>query len=364
MGALWLAESSLGKAAALRVERRSARLGIFIRTADLDRELAELIRVFEVGFRMEGSLDRFRWLYQENPDGPATAWVVVDDETGQIVGSTAVFPRRIRIAGDERPTLAWNCGDFAILQKYRTMGAAVKLRRAARDAVDAGQIAFLYAHPNDRMLAVHLRAGHSVMGRMVRHARPLRLTTGIDLADRLSVPLLRMWSKSPWRRRSLDVEVVPADLLPDDIDAVDEAMAGRIGTAVVRDRRYLEWRFGRNPIYRSQVLVARARGRPVGFLVFAMKDNVCLVKDWLATTAVARDELFRALTDELQKHAAVSVSIVALETHPDLPALRRLGFVRRAETSSVVTYAAASNPARDALIDPGRWYMTVGDRDI
>ena len=337
-------------------------MGILVTEVDFEGELEAILQLFETGFQMQSSPERFRWLYGENPDGRAITWLVSDEQSGAKVGCTAVFPRRVRIAGEKKPIIAWNCGDFAILKKYRTLGAAVKLRRAARDAVDAGKVGFLYAHPNDRMLAVHLRAGHGVIGRMVRYARPLRLTNRGAIVRQLSGAALRLW-RWPHRPRRLSLDLVASDRLPADIDCVDETTAGR-NTALVRDRAYLDWRFGRNPLERSEVLIAREGGRPAGFLVFAMKQNVGIVKDWLAVTDAARDELFSALVGELWRRGASSVSVIALETHPDLLPLSRMGFLRRPESSAVITYVAAAHPARDRLTNPARWYMTVGDRDV
>ena len=46
------------------------------------------------------------------------------------------------------------------MPRYRAGGAAIALRRAARTAVDQGVRPFLYAHPNERMLQIHIRVGH------------------------------------------------------------------------------------------------------------------------------------------------------------------------------------------------------------
>src|SRR5687768_15684034 len=216
-------------------------MGILIREADLDRELELLASTVNTSFGSKVSLARFRWLYLDNPDGRALAWLAIDDRTGDVAGCTAVSPRRVRLAHMRRQVKAWNCGDFSITARYRTMGAAVKLRRAARDGIDLGQSPFLYAHPNDRMLPVHLRVGHSPLGRMVRHARPLRLSTRSKVANSLSMAALRLCGADIVVRQRHEIEGVSSQALPDDIDAVYDRAADRIGTAVVRDRRYLEW---------------------------------------------------------------------------------------------------------------------------
>jgi len=338
-------------------------MGIVIREVDFARDLDALMEVFDECFNMRSTRERFEWLYVNNPDGRATAWFVINDETGEVAGCTAVFPRRVRVAGMREPVAAWNCGDFAIRRRYRTMGAAVKLRRAAKDGIDAGQSAFLYAHPNDRMLAVHMRAGHRVLGRMVRYARPLRLRTGSGALDRTSSYAFRWWKARPFRRAA-EVDRVMDGRLPRDLDVLDDMAAGRNCTALVRDTTYLEWRFLRNPVERSEFLIVRRNGRPVGYLVYVMKGEAALAKDWLAVDESARYDLFADLLEVGRQRDAASVSVVALETHPDLPALRRQGFLPRPDASSAVTYVAESHTNRGSVVDPKSWYMTVGDRDV
>ena len=70
--------------------------------------------------------------------------------------------------------IGWNCSDFSVLQKFRTLGIAASLRRAAKQAIDAGRAAFLYAHPNSNMQLIHERVGHSRIGGMFRYTKVLR----------------------------------------------------------------------------------------------------------------------------------------------------------------------------------------------
>ena len=114
----------------------------------------------------------------DNPHGLATGWKVVDGETGEVVGFTVALPRKVSVFG--KRVIAWNCADFSIDTKFRTLGVAAKLRRAARDAIDAGQHPFLYAHPNEKMLVVHKRVGHTVIGQSHRYARLLNASRKVQ----------------------------------------------------------------------------------------------------------------------------------------------------------------------------------------
>ena len=63
---------------------------------------------------------------------------------------------------------------------------------------------------------------------------------------------------------------------------------GRLGTVVVRDWTYLNWRFQRNPEQKTETLITRSGGKASGYVTFAMQQRVVLVKDWLAADESAR----------------------------------------------------------------------------
>jgi hypothetical protein len=339
-------------------------MALTVREVDLDRELRLLSSIFNANFQIKGDDARVRWLYKENPDGQAIAWFVLDDRTGEVVGCTSVFPRRLRVRGSSRPVVGWNCGDFCIVPRYRSLGAAVKLRQAARDAVDAGASPFLYAHPNDRMLQIHLRVGHQPLGRMVRYARPLRPRTGWRVADALVAGALRVAGPGTRVRSRHEAEAVNGAGIGAELDELYDRVAPQVGTSLVRDATYVRWRFLQNPAKSDEVLLTRLGGRLTGYLVFAMRQEGALIKDWLAADEAARDRLFAACVDEAYRRGARSVSVVALETHPDIPRLGKYGFVRRPDSYTAVTYVGASFPGRSDVTAAEAWYMTAGDRDI
>ena len=333
-------------------------MGILIREADLATELDTLRAVYDANRDTPAAPRRFPWLYLENPDGRATAWVAMDDRSGAVAGFTAVFPRRVSVAGQADPVVAWNCGDFSIHKRYRTMGVAVKLRRAAKDAVDAGVCPFLYAHPNDRMLAVHLQAGHRQMGTMKRLVKPLSAGSGVTAA--LSRAALSIAGRDVLIRRRDEAAWVTGAPLPGDIDEIWGAARSRLGTSLVRDARYLQWRFADFPLDRVEVLVTRRHGRPAAYVAVMVKGTTAFVKDWLATDDEAFDQAWTILIGAMRRRKLARLSVTALETHPDLRSLALFGFVEREEVSkAVVTYAACRRRfrgrARSATLVHDRW---------
>jgi hypothetical protein len=338
-----------------------AKAALAVREVDLAAEMPALVDVFQRGFKMVVPEARFDWLYRQNPDGIATAWFVLDEASGEIAGCTAVFPRRVQVHGCPGHVVAWNCGDFCIMPRYRTGGAAIKLRRAARTGVDAGRAAFLYAHPNDRMLPIHLRVGHQPLGRMIRLARPTRLARkdAVGQLCNLGLRLIRVDRLWP-----VDDDEIAAKSLPPEIDGLFDRTRQSLGTALVRDRTYLTWRFLQFPLCEHRFIFARRRGVLTGYLVYGVSGGQLHIKDWVGIDERAVRTLFSAAVSEAIAAGATSASVTLLENHRDREVIARLGFGRRPETSTSIVYAPASFETRDGVTSAAAWYMTVGDRDV
>jgi hypothetical protein len=338
-----------------------AKAALVVREVDLAVEMPALVDVFQRGFKMVVPEARFDWLYRRNPDGVSTAWFVLDETSGEIAGGTAVFPRRVQVQGRPGHVTAWNCGDFCIMPRYRAGGAAIKLRRAARNGVDAGMAAFLYAHPNDRMLPIHLRVGHQPLGRMIRLARPTRLARR-DAVGRLGNIGLRLARVD--RLGSVDDYEIASTSLPAEIDGLFDRTRHTLGTALVRDRQYLTWRFLEYPLCEYRFVLARRKGALSGYLVYAVTGGQLHIKDWIGTDARAVRTLFSAAVSEAIAAGAASASVTLLENHRDRELIARLGYGRRPETSTAIVYAPAAFDGRDGVTSAAAWYMTVGDRDV
>ena len=336
-------------------------MSLVVREVDLSAEMPKLVEVFNRGFNVVIPQNRFDWLYRRNPDGRSTAWFVLDDRTGEIAGCTAVFPRRVQVRGQKTGTVGWNCGDFCILPRYRAGGAAIMLRRAARDGVEAGASPFLYAHPNDRMLQIHLRVGHQPLGRMVRLARPTKLS-GSAVIGGIGTFALR--AARPDRLLPRDACEIRAEALPAELDELFERLRCTVGTALVRDVRYLTWRFLECPMQEYRFVISRRGELVTGYLAYSVTSEMLLIKDWLGVDRRAVRTLFGAAVDEACGRGVASASVTLLETHRDARVIRSLGFATRPETSTVITYAPERLPWRGDVMSADAWYMTVGDRDV
>jgi hypothetical protein len=332
-----------------------------------------VIALFNETRRDGGGAARYDWLYRANPDGEAVLWCVRKEPTGELAGFTVALPRRVVVDGQVRT--GWNGADFSMLPKYRTLGLAVRLRRAAKEGIDAGRVDFLYAHPNERMALIHTKVGHQPVGRMLRHAKPLKTAPYLrermqkkalaDLVGPLLDPWLRVGSRE-WRHRtSTDVRLVDAPRFDERYDRLMDEAAGCARVFGVRDARYLNWRYAENPLYRTHALEAREGNRLRGYLLFMVEGQTANVKDFFPPNdeTVARD-LIAAVIREGRRRRLKSLSVTTLEGNAWDARFAEFGFGRRPESSRMFAYAAADRPWRDVVRDEQSWFLTVGDRDV
>jgi hypothetical protein len=160
------------------------------------------------------------------------------------------------------------------VKSYRSLGVAVQLRSAATRIVNEGQVPFLYAHPNDRMRIVHLRAGHKIIGQMVRFAMPLRFhrrfprLPGVSwVSSGMAWSRNFVWSRSKQSRQlrqSFQAEIVDGFAAEAPFDSLLEQVRSKLPIFGLRKYEYLNWRFGMNPLVQLRTLLLYRVGQLVG----------------------------------------------------------------------------------------------------
>lgn len=335
--------------------------------------IGDAVGLLNLTRRDETDESRFHWLYNANPDGVAKVWSVRDPISGQMIGFTAVLPRRVQVAGQIK--IAWNGADFSIHPNYRTLGPAIKLRRAARKGIDENHADFLYAHPNDRMAAIHKRVGHVEIGSMVRYARIVKSAAHIQqridsnilgrAAGRIADGMLALVRRETWHQPSHELKVISPVYFDQRFDRLFEDSAGMLDVVGIRDARYLNWRYADNPLYETHAITAKKGKCLCGYLLYSIQDDVMHIKDiFPPTDAIAAGDLVSHALGLARRHNIKSVSFTLLDGPWLSPTLKQFGFRKRAGSSQMFGYARVDDPNRDTILSSNSWFLTVGDRDV
>jgi hypothetical protein len=354
-------------------------MGIVIRDAELpaDREilLGTLLRNRAQGDRALRQA-RFDWSLSCNPYGQPRAWLAIDESSDKVIGSVSAFPRRIWVNG--QPRLGWNGADTSIDQEFRTLGVALKLRRAVKACVDRGEMRFLYSHPVDNMAAVLKKIGHVVTGQFARHGIILRFDRFIknavgknffaSLLAQTANPLLRTWA---WQgnlssANGAVVRLQTQNRFDPEFDALFERVAKNHPVISERDAKFLSWRFLQNPLHRQfRIFRLEAENRLVGYAIVDFAGDGARILDFLVEDH--RNDLRTLLAGIicwLRPKGICSVSVRLNGHNPALSLLRRFGPTSLDTVNSNIAIHAAADKADRLVLDERNWFMTQADRDV
>ena len=316
---------------------------------------------------------RFEWLYLENPHGKARAWFIIDDKMDKPIAFTSVLPRLMKVAN--KTITCWNCCDFSVEKKYRTLGIALKLRRQAKVCVDNAETQALYAHPNDRMKVVHAKAGHHCIGKMQRYVKLLSVRKQItkrfnnQIVTHIIAPVIdRVYTSAKTSvkvKPPFSVEIFDNTEFNEEFDDFFNMVAANYGIIGQRSSDYLNWRYARNPLYQTQRFVLRKADALYGYIIFLIKADVAVCNDILCMQdATTVNLLLLAWIAKMRQAKIGSISVTVMDQNPMIPFLKKNGFRIRPDESSVYAYANIKNGLHKEWLDGKNWYMTVGDRDV
>jgi len=341
--------------------------------ADINRDIDTFVKLLNRNREHRVDRKRFEWLYCNNPRGKAKAWLVIDEKTQQAVAFTVVLPRMFRVDG--REVICWNCGDFSVDKKYRTLGVALKLRRRAKEGVDTGECAALYAHPNDRMKVIHEKVGHTSIGFMQRYVKLLRIDKHLErvvknrglsriiaLVGNLG---LKMLDASARLEKQYTIEIFGNSEFDQEYDRLFEDAAKHYKVLGDRTAAYLNWRFVDCPLYKTERISIREDGKLAGFIIFFEDNEIAVFKDMLC---LPDEKTINALLSQWVQHLRQrnirSISAILMNSNPLLGILQKNGFRPRPEVSSIFGYTPDDKDLSSLWLHGNNWYMTVGDRDV
>ncbi len=320
--------------------------------------------------------NRMEWLYREDPEGPATTFVVTTEGDAPPVGCASYMPRAMMVHG-ERVRSGVLC-DFAVDRHHRIAGAAIAVQRGlAKSSWPAG-FRFLYGFPNAASVAVCKRVGYKEVGAAATWVKPLRSGTKIRLprAAFAEKPVVSMVDAGLAAvdhglallfARGFESEACEA---PDErFDALWRRARPARGVAGERTRGYLEWRYAKNPVARhSFFCLTRNGGREIaGYVAYSIEDGRAILQDLFAEDyEETTDALLVRLAMHLRSNGATAIVLSFLGSPLFGERLKRLGFFKRLGDRVMVVYVDPSldDATKNAVLDTGNWFLLDGELDI
>lgn len=311
-----------------------------------------ILALFHHVFRQPRGMAHWRWKFAGNPAGRQISLAVSD--AGRIVGQLAGLPAHA--ATPDEPFVLSQGVDHMVHPDFQGRGVFAALTRhfVARHLPPARDVVF-YSFPLARKHAIDVRISRA---ELVHQVVALRR----DLAVR-----------EPWREaaaaQSRRRRVVRVARFGRGVDRLWERLAPESGAAIVRDARYLNWRYADCPdtAYALLQVETRLTGQVLGAAVLRFgwfDEKLAPLLELLAPPGdpATLGLLVGACHDLAREHRLDAVKTWIPAGAPLHPALRALGYAVE-ETPFLLTRIAERDPRRAAALRR-LWTYSMGDSDI
>lgn len=336
--------------------------------------LLEYLRSAYPGEPLKSNAAFWRWHFLQNPyaePGNVPLWVV--REGARALGQMATIPVQLKVGGAEKRAL-WII-DFIISPELRGKGVGKGLMRVAREGYCTTMLALGYNKDSEAVLLSHK---WRPMGTVNRYHLMLfpghaakevsRLAPARHLANLVYAPF------RPGRRELSHAgagELREVETFDASFDELWQDASTQWPCAVVRNARFLEWQFRRQPGKRYDVLgYYDGGGRLRGYVVLFFRKaegggapNKAAVSDICYSAedpdAVVEALLRGALRLAVERRAGGLV-VDVLDARVERQ-LARLGFwkIKAAPPFMVGTFED-----EELMYDRSKWFLTRGDSDV
>ncbi len=349
------------------------------RPDDYDRLIDFIRRILvETGAQKADIFGFDLWRWQCLTPGFETL-VVVAEDGGQIVGCFHLVSKPMTVSGS--PGRAALLQELAVLPDYRRRGVFMQMAEYARARVAELGWDVTYSMPNLRSYPGFVKhQGYRLLAWVPIRVRPLQV--GRFLSDRL--PLKRLWLLSgrlvsglydfifPLRSPVAGEEIAPIDRFTSEVDPMAHSVVGQTGIGLVRDARFLNWRFLDKPTSEYRAWGLRRAGQLLAYVVTRQarlfNTDCLLLMDWgylpgeeQALLALIAHRLRAGREDK----AALAVT---MGFHPFFRRMGRLGFVAAPERLNPHPIPLIAQRHTDRISDEvynlSRWLITLADWDV
>jgi GNAT superfamily N-acetyltransferase len=318
----------------------------------------------------------YEWKYFGSPVHQSRARIALDGSL--LVGLAAVTYKRIKVG--DATMLCAELGDLFTHPDFRRRGIFTRLTTEVCDQARADGARLIYVRPNDNSYPGLCKLGFQEIFRILPVKKLLdvhslwREKRARGVAYRLAFPVASLVARRLFRDPPVaipaDLGVKRVEVFDEDVDTLWQDAAKDIRVAIVRDSRYLNWRYSTGPLVYT-VHIARRAGSVVGYIVTKCEEDDQgrkhgLIVDmlWVRDRTIVAQTLLATALDHLREEQADVVAAWSVKAGPRHRVLTDFGFVERGEGFHFAIRNENTTPGeRSALSDASQWYLTTGDTD-
>ncbi len=301
----------------------------------------------------ELNAELYQWLYQDNPSGGSITFI--SEFNGKIIGHYPSILTDLKVR--DRVCKAGIVLDLLTHKDFRRRGMFKSLQETSMKELSRSGVDFCLAFPNQLSLPGFLKMGWKIIATIPLLVKPLIL------------PVLSC------KKKEGRVAVSEADEFDERFDTLFKDSTKKIPTAVIRDRKYLNWRYRMKPAVKYRLLIAQNDKELLGYIVLRIR-NIFAFRTGLIMDFLVKDgspeilgTLLEKAIDYLRKEGACTSIAILVKDSFYFSLFKNLGFMRLSERFNprrftLVGKLINSEIDREFFYDYRNWFITLGDWDV
>ena len=338
---------------------------------------------------IERTGEHWFWEYKNNPFGHL---IGVAELNGQIVGQMALIPTYMKIG--DKATMGSQAVDLVVHPKFRRQGMFLAIGKMLTTEAGKEGIDITYGFPNKPAHSGHLKYGWFDVCKVPLLVKPLNMNKIANFFDgykmlrfldryRISrnviksilqviLTVIGFFSRILNRIEDNDnlrnVEIRAIESFDDRIDDFWKKASRDYAIIVIRDKKYLNWRYFEKPDVKYTVLLAEKNEEILGYIVLRSRNEKKLRVGYIVDVFASSDKkvIIHALVLKAIKHfKEQNVDIIIcmmLKNNPFYKILRYNDFIP-VKSNVFIARVNSSERSETSFKDQTKWYITMGDSD-
>ncbi len=317
---------------------------------------------------------RWDWQFNNNPYyQPGTdSRILVLEKDNMVAGMISTFPVPLKIK-DKIVTALW-VGDYMSHPDYKGKGGFLLRKVLKEPNVFLGT-------PNPVSYPIAKRLGPFDICQATTFIKVLNLKT--ILYKRFKNKIIGILGGAIWKlllktfclfncnAKNNNIMLNAVCAFDDEIDEFWKEVSKDYGVIVVRDKKYLNWRFVDYPGAKYNIYIARKSGRICGYIVFRFQERDGLKFGYIVDILAKKNdtEVLQVLIQETTRFFVSEKAdlITCLFFSKDMAyrtALKRNGFVFNTFSTKLTGFCPVFPEFKKDMENPDLWFFTRADSDI
>lgn len=317
----------------------------------------------------------WNWIYKNGPDGPALFYLAVDNQ--MIIGINPGLPLRMKIGNQVYKSVLGF--DVMTHPDYQRQGVLSALGPIHTENLLKNGVSISYGSSTPQRYPVYqkMKLSYDIFGICQPPLLVKVINWGEVLKTRYGIPSFAgnlfgyVWERMTNPISSIqngNIEIEQISSFNESIDTFWLKASEIKQIMIVRDMKYLNWRYVKKPGKDYAIFVAKRQKEIIGFIVVRSETDI-MTRGFIVDLLTLPDEgivatgLITRAIEYLQKKGAANVLCLMLQDTPYYGILRKMGFTQRDSGIQLNIRIYDRSLSTEFVTNPGNWYFVWGDTD-